>query len=109
MKSFTTWITLAALFLQLSCQTSKIRPETVQMQIGAHRQDCTGVGPMKCLLVKEAENADWQYFYSEIAGFTHEEGYEYTILVRKENIPNPPADGSSVHYVLVKEIEKVKK
>ncbi|GAB3982001.1 hypothetical protein GCM10028806_52820 [Spirosoma terrae] len=109
MKRLTTWLILAFLFVQLSCHTSKIRPETGQMQIGAYRKDCTGVGPMKCLLVKEEGSADWHYFYSEIEGFTHEEGYEYTIQVRKETVPDPPADGSSIRYILVKEIEKVKK
>jgi len=71
--------------------------------------DCIGVAPQKCLLVKEEGSSDWQYLYTSIEGFNYEPGYEYIIDVRKEKVENVPADGSSLKYVLVKEIAKTPK
>ncbi|MCD8261155.1 MAG: DUF4377 domain-containing protein [Bacteroides sp.] len=68
-----------------------------------------GVVPMKCLLVKKESHSDWEYFYDDIEGFTHEPGYEYVIQVRRENVVEPPADQSNLKYVLIKEISKTKK
>ena len=47
--------------------------------------------------------------YSPIEGFEYEEGYEYVIEVKTENIDNPPIDGSSIKYILTKIISKTKK
>jgi len=47
--------------------------------------------------------------YSGIEGFTYEEGNEYVLEIKEEKIDNPPADGSSVKCILVKEISKIKK
>lgn len=89
-------------------------PETAETQdivtmfIGPKQVDCTGVGPMKCLQVKETEDGEWTLFYSSIQGFEYEEGYNYKLEVRREDVPNPPADAPSVRYILVKEISKTK-
>lgn len=80
----------------------------VTMFIGPKKVDCVGVGPQKCLQVKEAEDAEWTLFYSSIQGFEYEEGYTYKLEVRKEDVPNPPADAPSIRYILVKEISKTK-
>lgn len=77
--------------------------------IASETADCTGVAPMKCLQVKEKGSEDWQNFYSNIEGFTYQPGFEYTLKVRTEKIENPPADASSIRYILVKEVSKVKK
>ena len=79
------------------------------MIIASETKDCTGVAPMKCLQVKEKESGNWENFYSNIEGFTYEPGFEYTLKIRTEKIENPPMDGSSIRYILVKEISKVKK
>ena len=67
-----------------------------------------GVAPMECYLVKVGDDKDWSLFYSPIEGFNYENGYEYVIKVKKEKIDNPPADGSSIKYTLVKVISKKK-
>ncbi|WP_326984042.1 DUF4377 domain-containing protein [Chryseobacterium sp. MYb264] len=77
--------------------------------VGPQTADCTGVVPMKCLQVKETPGGDWTNFYTNIDGFTYEPGYEYVLKVKTEKIKNPPADGSSIKYTLVKQISKTKK
>jgi len=74
--------------------------------IAPERKACTGVGPMECLQVREAADRPWQYFYSEIEGFSHEPGFDYELRVREEKVANPPADGSSLRWTLVKVISK---
>lgn len=77
--------------------------------IGAETADCTGVAPMKCLQVKESANGKWTNLYNNIEGFTYEPGYEYVLKIKEEKAENPPADGSSIKYILIKEISRTKK
>lgn len=77
--------------------------------VASETKDCTGVAPMKCLQIKEKATDTWQNFYSSIEGFTYEPGFEYELKVRTEKLENVPADGSSVRYVLVKEVSKIQK
>ncbi|XP_055305861.1 uncharacterized protein LOC129570325 [Sitodiplosis mosellana] len=80
--------------------TLTVAPQTV---------DCFGPFPQKCLRVKDGSTDDWTYFYSHINGFNHESGYEYVLKVKTEDVPNPPADGSSVKYTLLEQVSKTKK
>lgn len=77
--------------------------------IASQTVDCTGVAPMKCLQVKEKESDNWGNFYSNIEGFTYEPGFEYVLKVKTEKIQNPPMDGSSIKYTLLKQVSKTKK
>lgn len=77
--------------------------------IASQTVDCTGVAPMKCLQVKEKESDSWRNFYNNIEGFTYEPGFEYVLKVKTEKIENPPMDGSSIKYTLVKQVSKTKK
>jgi len=77
--------------------------------VGPQTVDCTGIAPMKCLQVKETQSGNWTNFYSNIEGFTYEPGYEYVLKVKTEKIANPPMDGSSIKYTLVKQVSKTKK
>ncbi|MDI1446572.1 DUF4377 domain-containing protein [Polyangium sp. 6x1] len=70
--------------------------------------DCMGVGPMRCMQVREAGKKEWERFYGRIEGFTYEEGYAYELRVKVETVANPPADGSSRRTVLVKIVSKTK-
>jgi len=99
------FITLSLAFIMLSCGSAKTVRYTVASQTG----DCIGVAPQKCLLVKKGSDADWEFFYSHIEGFNYEPGYEYTLEVKEDKVENVPADGSSIRYVLVKEISKTPK
>lgn len=77
--------------------------------VGSETKDCTGVAPMKCLQVREKSTDIWGNFYSNIEGFTYEPGFEYELTVRTEKVENVPADGASVRYILVREINKIMK
>ena len=74
--------------------------------VAAERKPCTGVGPMQCLQVRDSPDRPWQFFYSEIEGFTHEPGFDYELRVREEKVANPPADGSSLRWTLLRVVSK---
>ncbi|WP_223148885.1 DUF4377 domain-containing protein [Aquimarina sp. RZ0] len=93
---------LSFIFLYSSCQ------ETKTIYIASQMKDCQGVGPQKCLLVRESPEAEWQFFYDQIEGFEYEEGYKYKIKVSISSIKNPLEDGSSLQYKLIKVISKQK-
>ncbi|CAG9415463.1 MULTISPECIES: DUF4377 domain-containing protein [Providencia] len=107
-------ILLASSFLVLlaGCQngtnanTMKPANNNKVFYIDSSLADCVGVAPMKCMKVKEKPTDEWQYFYSSIQGFNYEPGYHYVVEVQQFDIPNPPADASSIRYELVKIIEK---
>lgn len=82
--------------------------ETKRIFIADHFADCTGVGSQKCMLIKESANDEWTLFYDQIEGFNYEEGFSYEIEVEINTISNPPADGSSLEYTLIKIISKEK-
>ena len=105
---------LIALFLTfgpfMSCDRDNVQPEMVSMQVADSYRDCYGAhAQQKCLQVKENGAYNWQLFYGRIEGFTYEQGYEYELLVKREKVANPPADGSSLKYTLVKEVSKTKR
>jgi heat shock protein HslJ len=74
--------------------------------VGPQLVDCTGVAPQKCLQVKENQADEYSLFYGAIEGFDFQEGNEYTLVVREEQVENPPADASNVRWILVKELSK---
>lgn len=82
---------------------------TKKMTVASEQGDCVGVMPMKCLLVKNDGQTDWEFFYSTIEGFNYEAGYEYVLEVKEEKIESPAADQSALKYTLVKEISKEQK
>ncbi|KFF24916.1 MULTISPECIES: DUF4377 domain-containing protein [Chryseobacterium] len=100
-----------ALFAMTQCTTTAntAGADEKTFIVGPETADCTGVAPMKCLQVKEKASESWTNFYTNIEGFTYEPGYEYVLKVKTEKIANPPADGSSIKYTLIKEVSKTKK
>ena len=74
--------------------------------VGPLLVDCVGVGPQKCMLVKENPEDAYRMFYDRIAGFDYEQGYEYELRVQVETVPDPPADASSLRYTLVEVVSK---
>ena len=95
-------IILALTFTVLACK----EPKTIFIK--SSYQDCTGEAEQKCLVVKEKGTSDWELFYDTIDGFNYEEGYNYVLDIMVETVDNPPADGSSIKYSLVKIISKTK-
>ena len=94
------------LFL-ISCNSNTEKTE--KLIIASEQGDCVGVVPMKCLLVKKEGKSEWEFFYNDIEGFNYEPGYEYVLEIKTEKIENPVADGSSLKYILVKEVSKTQK
>ncbi|HSH01368.1 MAG TPA: META domain-containing protein [Anaerolineae bacterium] len=81
--------------------------EVKSLFVGSEQADCVGVGPQKCLLVKDEAEGEYTYFYDSIVGFDWEAGYEYELLVSVVEINNPMlADASSLRYKLVDVVSK---
>ncbi|HEY0022923.1 MAG TPA: DUF4377 domain-containing protein [Longimicrobium sp.] len=76
------------------------------LHVGPQTVDCVGFVPQQCLLVKERPNDEWTYFYGSIGGFDFEPGYLYVLQVRRRSIRNPPADGSSFEYHLIRVVSR---
>lgn len=93
------------LLLVLSC-TSVQSEELKTLYIADQLADCTGVSKQKCMLVKESLEEDWTYFYDRISGFDYEEGFSYELRVKVEKVANPPADASSLKYILAEVVAK---
>lgn len=93
-------------FLLNSCSTNKNKI----FWVSGIKTECSGgAGKMQCLNVhkgKNLDNAAWGNFYAQIEGFEFEEGVMKKLEIREEKIKNPPADGSSIKYIMVKELEK---
>jgi len=97
---------VAIMVMLASCS----KTETEKITVASAQADCTGVGPMKCLLVKMEGDTQWQFMYEGIEGFQYTPGYEYVLEVKKMEREGPPAaDRSVIHYKLVKEISKEQK
>ncbi|GAB3274809.1 hypothetical protein GCM10027347_47930 [Larkinella harenae] len=91
-----------------ACDKNNLKPDIITMQVADKYRDCMSVGPQKCLWVKMEDEANWSNHYFGIEGFTYEEGYQYTLTVRRKHIKNPKADGPSIRYILVNVVEKTK-
>jgi len=105
----TTMMTL--LFTLAACQPVRDtrtanEPTEKTLYVGPELVDCTGVGPMQCMLVKENLEDEYQLFYSEIEGFTFEPGYTYELRVLVEPVANAPADASSLKYTLIEVVNQ---
>ena len=91
------------------CACDEDKTHEIVMKVKENKVGCTGVGQMECYLVQQGNKIDtdeWEYLYDEIEGFVYEPGFVYTLLVAKERIKNPPMDGSSVKYALIRELSK---
>ena len=96
-------------FVNCKNQQSDKNDVTKTITVSSRLIDCVGVVPQKCFLIKEEGQSDWENFYDTIEDFTYIEGFEYVLKVKEIEVQNPPADGSLIRVVLVKEISKVKK
>ena len=76
------------------------------MFVGAKTVDCSGVGKDKCMMVKNSPEKNWEFFYDQIEGFKHEQGFEYQLLIEIVDLPEESKDGALVKYVLKRVISK---
>jgi len=67
---------------------------------------CSGPFPRQCLQSGPSASGPWTLFYNDIEGFKWEAGYVYELRVRVTEVPDPPADGSSLHYELIRVVAK---
>lgn len=63
--------------------------------------------PEECMLVKfENPNGEWEHLgLYRIEGFTYVKGHEYELRVKMTTLANPPADGYSHKYLLIKIVQ----
>lgn len=79
--------------------------QTIDMRINHYQNTGMAVGPVLTLLVQEDDaigTNNWSKFYTNIEGFNYVPGKIYNLSVMVEQINNPPADGSSLKYTLLK-------
>jgi hypothetical protein len=76
--------------------------------VSAQQAPCVGVVPMMCLQVRERINQPWQLQYDVIEGFEFQAGSEYRLRITEIQVNNPPADSSSVRWVLKEILDKHK-
>ncbi|MCK3686314.1 DUF4377 domain-containing protein [Maribellus sp. YY47] len=79
--------------------------EVIEMRINHFQNTGIAVGPVLTLLIQKGDNIgtdNWTKFYSNIQGFNYEPGTIYNLSVKVEPIDNPPLDGVSAKYTLIK-------
>ncbi len=90
--------------------------ETVFLEIAPQRVACSDplIPNKQCLKVRTVQYSEaglkgnlgqWQNFYDEIEGYTHEAGVRNILRVKRYTRTNPPADASRYAYVLDMTIE----
>jgi hypothetical protein len=92
-----------ALFGTLSACQSALGPEKIVqvLEVAPQKIPCVGVAPQECLQVREPGQAQWNYFYDPIDGFTFVTGFSYVLRVERTAVDNPAADGSSYSWRLL--------
>ena len=93
------------LLMIMAC-TSNTEVQSKILIVADHLENCVGVGPQTCMLVKENPEEEWTYFYGQIEGFEYEEGFTYELMVNEIPVTNPAADASSIRYELKSVISK---
>ena len=84
------WLKISALFLVFFSCTSEQEIHKKTILVASKQVDCTGVGPQKCMLIKEFTGQNWKYFYDTIEGFNYEEGFEYVLNISEKKIHQCP-------------------
>ncbi|HEF5869667.1 TPA: DUF4377 domain-containing protein [Burkholderia cenocepacia] len=82
------------------------KPVTKTVYVAPQSARCTGVAPMECLQVRSSPSEPWSLWYAGIAGFAYQPGYLYTLEVDEYRVAQPPADGSSIRWVLKRIVER---
>lgn len=103
-------LALAAL-LVMACTASSPatvygQEEILVLEVAPQRVACVGEMQDMCLQVRSPDEEEWRRFYDTIQGFRHEEGVAYTLEVGRREILNPPADGSSYAWRLIRILEE---
>lgn len=108
MKMF---FSISIIILFSSCGPKITETSRVNMMVNSYTVNCIGEMEGSCLLVQEGNmigTENWEYFYyvDSIEGFNYEPGFVYALEIKKTKVENPPADGSSIRYELVRIVSK---
>ncbi|ABX17844.1 DUF4377 domain-containing protein [Burkholderia multivorans] len=98
--------TTAAATTAAAARADEDRPVTKTVYVAPQTVRCTGVAPMDCLQVRSDPNAPWTLWYAGIEGFAYQPGYTYTLQIDEYRVAQPPADRSSIRWVLKRVIER---
>ena len=104
---------LLAVFAISSCSSDDDEKKDSVKEITIYVSSETGESygfnstPEECMLVKfDNPNGKWEHFgLYRIEGFTYVKGHEYELRVKMTTLANPPADGYSHKYLLVKIVQ----
>lgn len=100
-------LALAGVACGVGAENGDPAPGTEREVLVAHfTSECVGVGPQVCLNVREPGDSAWTLRYDPIEGFEYEPGYDYRLRILETPVSDPPADGSSLRWTLIEEIEK---
>lgn len=104
----TSGATLVASILFACTASGSLEPgeEILVLEVAAEKAPCVGEMQTMCLQVRAPGEEDWRNFYDPIEGFEHEAGVRYTLEVARREVENPPADGSSYAYRLLRILEE---
>ncbi|MFA5494921.1 MAG: META and DUF4377 domain-containing protein [Porticoccaceae bacterium] len=90
--------------------------ETVFLEVQPQRGPCHHplMADYQCLQVRDVHyddngakqaTGDWQFLYQEIEGYEHVAGIRNILRLKRFELADPPADGSSIAYVLDMTVE----
>lgn len=104
---------LLAVFAVSSCSSDDDEKKDSVKEITIYVSSETGESygfnstPEECMLVKfDNPNGEWEHLgLYRIEGFTYVKGHEYELRVKMTTLANPPADGYSHKYLLVKIVQ----
>lgn len=104
---------LLAVFAVSSCSSDDDEKKDSVKEISIYVSSETGESygfnstPEECMLVKfDNPNGEWERLgLYRIEGFTYVKGHEYELRVKMTTLANPPADGYSHKYLLVKIVQ----
>lgn len=104
---------LLAVFAISSCSSDDDEKKDSVKEITIYVSSETGESygfnstPEECMLVKfDNPNGEWKHLgLYRIEGFTYVKGHEYELRVKMTTLANPPADGYSHKYLLVKIVQ----
>lgn len=82
------------------------RPVSRTVYVAPQPVRCTGVAPVDCLQVRSSPAEPWSLWYAGIEGFAYQPGYQYVLEVDEYRVAQPPADGSSIRWVLKRVVER---
>lgn len=80
--------------------------QRMTLEVGPQRVPGTGEARTRCLRIRILPDTSWMLFYDRIDGFEFEEGYRWRLEVERRRVANPPADGSSFAYRLLRVLSR---